>query len=100
MTAWAFFVGLLLMGLVWTGLADLRRRADHTEALLRRLLAAQGIDWPTAAPPSDEVRALARSGHTVEALRAYRQQTGLDLKRAKAVVDGLHRDSCQPSAAL
>jgi ribosomal protein L7/L12 len=40
--------------------------------------------------PSDEVKKLAvRRGSKIEAIKAYRQQTGVDLKRAKQVVERL-----------
>jgi ribosomal protein L7/L12 len=51
----------------------------------------------------DLVRNLVKEGRTLEAIRAYREQTGADLDDALKVVDGLQRqaepdDAMQPQA--
>jgi ribosomal protein L7/L12 len=38
-----------------------------------------------------EIRALARSGRKIEAIKRLREATGLDLTRAKDIVDSLER---------
>ena len=65
---------------------------QSTEAMTRRLLSHQGIDWQTNVEPSDRVRDLAVNPKShIAAIKAYREQSGLGLKEAKAVVDGLSR---------
>ena len=71
-------------------LACIVRSTQVTAAMMKRLLAQHGIDWEAAAEPSAKVRELASlPAMRVEAIKAYREQTGLDLKAAKAVVDRL-----------
>jgi ribosomal protein L7/L12 len=73
-------------------LAAIARSLRDTAAMMRRLLAHQGVDWETVVEPSDKVKELAvdRKNY-VAAIKAYREQSGLGLKEAKAVVDGLAR---------
>jgi ribosomal protein L7/L12 len=47
----------------------------------------------------DEVRTLIKEGRTLEALRAYREQTGASLDEALTVVDGLQQE-LQPDDAV
>lgn len=47
----------------------------------------------------DEVRNLVKEGRTLEALRAYREQTGASLDDALTVVDGLQQE-LQPDDAV
>jgi hypothetical protein len=93
MTGWIIVSGLVLLWLVLAPLAALRRSAERTEAMMARLLAQQGIPWDTVVPPSVDVLSLASAGRSLDAIRAYRRQTGLDLKAAKAVVDGLSQQN-------
>lgn len=90
----AFFVlGLLVL---WQ-LANVAQRLSGIAAMMRRLLSKEGVEWETAAEPSARVQELALgSGTYVAAIKAYREQTGLGLKEAKAAVDRLtreHRDT-------
>ena len=55
-----------------------------------KLLEHQGIQLGEALEPSDRVKELAKTpGKEVEAIKAYREQTGLGIKEAMAVVRGL-----------
>lgn len=76
-----------LAGLVLMQLANIARSLRSTEAILAQLLIQRRArDLPTE--PSDRIRELASHRRTyVAAIRAYREQTGLGLKEAKAVVD-------------
>jgi ribosomal protein L7/L12 len=48
------------------------------------------IDPSYFAPPSEQVKLLAADpARRIEAMRLYRQETGADLKAAKALVDTL-----------
>ena len=60
--------------------------------MMKRLLAHQGIHWEAAIEPSAKVKELAISvENEIAAIKAYREQTGLGLKEAKAVVEELSR---------
>jgi hypothetical protein len=55
-----------------------------------KLLEHQGIQLGVSAEPSARVRELARTpGKQVEAIKAYREQTGLGVKEAMAIVRSL-----------
>jgi ribosomal protein L7/L12 len=67
-------------------------RLDHMEAFLVASAARNGPPYTlsgAAPPPAAEVVELARAGRTLEAIKAYRQQTGLDLEQARTVVLGI-----------
>jgi hypothetical protein len=65
-------------------------RLERTEGMLGRLLDHMNVGFGVVLEPSEEVRRLAAEpGSQIEAIKAYRRQTGLGLKPAKAVVDGL-----------
>lgn len=51
--------------------------------------AAPGVAGSAGFPVSDEVRALVAANRRIEAIKMLRTQTGLGLKEAKDVVDGL-----------
>ena len=68
------------------------RSLESKAAMTKRLLAHRGVESETDVEPSAKVRELAVDRKTyVDAIRAYRQQTGLDLREAKAFVDALAR---------
>ena len=80
-----FFLGTA----VWL-LFRISSRLDEQEARWQALLRHLGVDPSKLAEPSDEVKVLAsRPGARIEAIKAYRQQTGAGLKEAKAVIDKL-----------
>ncbi|MGW0901476.1 hypothetical protein ACWD0G_31680 [Streptomyces goshikiensis] len=54
---------------------------------------------PEPAGP-DEVRALARDGRIVEAVRVYRRVTGADLREVKRAVEALQRAPAGPPVGL
>jgi ribosomal protein L7/L12 len=91
---WIFVVlGLFVLGVFALGqLAGILRSVQRTEAMLASLLARDGVQWGEAVEPSAKVKELALNPRTyVEAIKAYREQTGLDLREAKAVIDRLAR---------
>ena len=66
------------------------------EALERRVLALEqraGFSSPGAgaAGADDEVIALLNSGNKIEAIKVYRERTGLGLKEAKDAVDAIEQ---------
>jgi ribosomal protein L7/L12 len=83
---------LLLAFCVWQ-LLRVSEKLDRQEAHWQSLLRHLGVTPGQLAEPSDEVKALARQpGKHIEAIRAYREQTGLGLKEAKDVIDRISRD--------
>ncbi|MGW7098343.1 hypothetical protein [Streptomyces sp. NPDC054838] len=66
----------------------LERRADRLERRLGLVLEHFGIEEPEPAGMAG-IRALARDGRTVEAIRAHRRATGSDLLEAKRAVEAL-----------
>jgi ribosomal protein L7/L12 len=71
-------------------LAKFHERLQNSEAKLDALLRHFGIEWGTLAEPSDRVKELARDPKSrIEAIKAYRQQTGVGLKEAKKVVESI-----------
>jgi ribosomal protein L7/L12 len=75
-------------------LRQINDRLDHMEAFLVASAQRNGPAYtlfdPGGAPASSaEVVELARAGKTIEAIKAYRQQTGLGLDDAKTVVLGI-----------
>lgn len=75
----------------------LSRLHEQNQALawrLDKLLEHHGIQTGIALEPSAKVKELARTpGAGLEAIRAYRAQTGLGLKEAQAVVQSLEREA-------
>lgn len=63
------------------------RMQRQLDAIMKHL----GLAEPLASRPgalSPQVASLVAAGRRVEAIKLYRQETGEDLKRAKAAVDG------------
>jgi ribosomal protein L7/L12 len=91
----AFLVIAIGIGLIQ--LARLEKRLQDAEAMLRALTRHFGIEHRVIGgehgvfvEPSDRVKELARDPKAkIEAIKAYREQTGLGLKEAKKVVDSL-----------
>ncbi len=85
---WLLFFALGV--LVVNQLASIARSLQAMAAMMKRLLSDQGVEWEAAGPPSATVEELASNPKTyILAIKAYREQTGLGLKDAKAVVDDL-----------
>lgn len=74
---------------------DLHFRLRHLEQQVERLSAQAGIPWSAAMTPGasqgvdSEVVALAQSGRTIEAIKRYRELTGVGLAEAKQAVERL-----------
>ncbi|MGM9481659.1 hypothetical protein ACS5PN_10805 [Roseateles sp. NT4] len=83
---------LLLLAIAVAGLMAslhrVERRLSQLQADQARLMHQAGLLHGT--DPSGEVRELARDPkRRIDAIRLYRQQSGLDLREAKAVVDAI-----------
>ena len=65
---------------------NLERKLDRLERKLDLVMRQLGVEQPTAAA-DDDVVALVRAGHRIEAIKRYRELTGAGLKEAKDAVD-------------
>lgn len=76
-------------------IAELERRVARLEAQLAQLTASPGGAVAAAAAAGvtadwmDEVRALRSAGKTIQAIKVYRESTGVGLKEAKDAVEAL-----------
>jgi ribosomal protein L7/L12 len=74
---------------------DLHFRLAQLEEQVERLSAQAGIPWSAAMTPEadggmdSEVVALAQSGQTIQAIKRYRELTGVGLAEAKQAVESL-----------
>lgn len=71
--------------------ASLRQRVAKLERTVEFLLQYLHLNAPDAMdnPVSQELIDLVRRGKKIEAIKLYREQTGLGLKEAKAFIDRL-----------
>jgi ribosomal protein L7/L12 len=73
---------------------DIYDRLRGLEQLVRHLYKQTGVPMPDLAAlattdVSDRVRQLASSGNKIAAMKAYRDETGVDLRTANEVIDSL-----------
>jgi ribosomal protein L7/L12 len=78
-----------------TEVQQLRSRVNELEDRLKYLYQRLGIDYsadPNADPVmSPEIQAALRSGNKIEAIKIYREMTGVGLAEAKDVIDKAER---------
>ncbi len=67
----------------------LRALEEHAERVGRQLGVPFGGSSSTSGGVPEDVVALARAGNKIEAIKRYRELTGVDLRQAKDVVDGI-----------
>ena len=85
-------MGALL--LIWFTVTRIERRLDKQEMRVDLLLRQAGIDPSRPAEPSDHVKLLAQQpSQRIQAIKAYRRETGADLRSAKAVIESLQSSS-------
>ncbi len=68
-------------------IAEIERRLREVESLMGRAGAGGGPQDPEE--PSTHVRELVAAGHLIEAIKLYRDETGLGLEEAKRRVEAL-----------
>jgi ribosomal protein L7/L12 len=74
--------------------ADLKVRVERLESQMRYLMRNLGLE-PGEPPPwqaSAKVFELVRSGKKVEAIKAFREESGASLKDAKLFIERLETD--------
>lgn len=73
----------------------LQAKVHHLEGMMQLLLARLGIDpaevEPQAPPLDQNIHNALMRGNKIEAIKLYREQTGLGLKEAKDTIDALER---------
>ncbi len=84
------WVVLSLLVIIWVMLTRIERRLQDTDYRMNLLLRHAGIDPSRQTEPSERVRALAQEpSQKIEAIKAYREETGADLRAAKAMIESL-----------
>ena len=93
---WVEIVVPLILVWVWWSTVSLDRRLRSVDRNVSALLRHFNIDPTAVAPPSDQVKLLAADpARRIEAMRLYRQETGADIRAAKAMVDTLARGNAE-----
>ncbi len=76
-------------------IAELERRITRLEQQVEMLAGRLGFGDPSAMRSSltdmTEIEQLLRRGQKIEAIKIYRQKTGVGLKEAKDVIDKMER---------
>ena len=94
MTNVEYFLAFLLVANVIATFFSHTRRLQDVDHKLNLVLLHFGIDPTAIVPPSNHVIALAADPkQRIEAIRAYRQQTGADIKAAVAMIDKIASDA-------
>jgi ribosomal protein L7/L12 len=76
---------------------DYHARLTRLEALMNRVLTELGIDPQQALAQSlsdyvdDHIQSLLMQGNKIEAIKVYRERSGVGLKEAKDAIDALER---------
>ena len=71
-------------------IADVNGRLEAIEWNIARLLTQAGLNWeepPAPEGPDAEIVALVQAGNKLEAIKRYRELTGVDLATAKVAVE-------------
>jgi endonuclease V-like protein UPF0215 family len=92
------FGGMLLLGLAGVGvrLAEMRSRMgvlSRVEAKLDLLLKQANIKFDPYADLPREIAEAVRAGQKINAIKLYRQSSGVDLKEAKEFIEEFQRRS-------
>lgn len=79
---------LLVAFLTWGMVLSLKGQLSRVERRLNLVLRHLGMDAAPDSPLSDRVKALADDpAHKIEAIKAYREETGAGLAEAKTAVE-------------
>lgn len=93
---------LFVLGIAFVGLIALA----GIVVLVMTLMGARNVEVVNVRPPQrdlsfggDDIAALLREGRKIEAIKAYRERTGVGLKEAKDAVDAMERGQLPPKSA-
>ncbi len=80
--------GLAIVVLIWMWWLDSASRIRRIEGKLNRLMRHLNIDQHQGVPLSDRVKEIACDpARKIEAIKAYREETGAGLKEAKDAIE-------------
>ena len=83
-------LALGLLVIIWITLTRIERRLRDNDRKVDLLLRQAGIDPAKLPEPSERVKALAQHpAQRIAAIKAYREETGADLRAAQAVIESL-----------
>jgi ribosomal protein L7/L12 len=77
---------------IWERLRSIEQRLAAIELNLQRVMVGAQVEWVDPGPPSQdfpEALELLRAGDKMGAIKLVRTQTGVGLKEAQQVVEGL-----------
>lgn len=77
-------IGALLLSSILTGINQLRNDIKRTNKTLEKISKQIGVPETSV---DDEIKSLVIDGKKIEAIKMYRQTTGLRLKEAKEQID-------------
>ncbi len=81
---------VLVLGFGAYQLVRIHERLRVHEARLNALMRHFGVAYGSLAEPSDEIKQMIKDPRQrIEAIKAFREQTGAGLKEAKEVIDAL-----------
>lgn len=85
---WGLGIFFVIVGWLWA----IDRRTRRLELMVSDIVNHLGLSGASMEEPSDEVKALAADpSKFLDAIKAYRTQTGLGLREAKDVIERLSR---------
>jgi ribosomal protein L7/L12 len=83
-------LSLVVLVVIWINQNQVNRRLQELQQGVGLLLRHAGIDPANPGEPSERVKALAQQpSQRIEAIKAYREETGADLRTAVRVIDSL-----------
>lgn len=90
MENWAVVIGLAAALTLFAALSQLRRRVQYLESQMSALRRHLGLAPPPLYSPSERVKQLAADPkRKIEAIKVFREESGLGLKEAKTIVEEL-----------
>lgn len=90
---WIILMLLLVVAIPRMFQAQDRQRIARLERKIDLILAHLGIEDRAHALALSEVKQLAQAGRKIDAIKAYREATGVGLKEAKDAVEAMERAS-------
>lgn len=89
MELYGFIIVVLLIASVLGTLNRMRNDIARTNVMLQKIAKQVGLSDSVLENLDDELRQLIANGKKIEAIKRYREATGLGLKESKEYVDSL-----------